>query len=71
MSKEQPLLMTYQELRKTLVPYCKGKKPLLDMIRDIWNSAIPQPHLVKGQQVKMIKPGHFKQFAELCLKENG
>ena len=63
--------MTYQELRNTLVPFCKGKKPLLDMIKDIWNSATPQPQRVKGQLVKMILPKQFQEFTTLCLKENG
>lgn len=70
-NNNQPLLMTYQELRKTLIPYCKGKRPLLDMIRDIWNSSTPQPQRVNNQVVKMILPTHFKQFTELCIKENG
>lgn len=68
---KQPLVMTYNELRKTLVPFCKGKKPLLDMINDIWNSATPQPQLIQGRIVKMIFPGHFEKFINLLIQENG
>lgn len=71
MNNNQPLLMTYQELRKTLIPYCKGKKALLDDVKDIWNSATPQPQRIKGQIVKMILPKQFQEFARLCIKENG
>lgn len=69
----KPLMLTYVQLRKVLVPFCKGKKPLLDMINDIWNSSIPQPNadLKTGQQLKMVFPQHFVGFARLCLKENG
>lgn len=68
---KKPLLMTYKLLRKTLIPYCKGKKPLLDMINDIWNVGVPQPTGYNGQIVKMIYPQHLEGFARLCLKENG
>jgi len=63
--------MTYAEWRKTLLPYCKGKKTLLDGINDLWKVAIPQPQTLKGQQVKMILPKHFQEFVSMCLKENG
>lgn len=66
-----PLLMTYGELVKTLVPYCQGKKPLIDMIGDIWKAAIPQPNLINGKQVRMINEKQFREFAALVLKENG
>lgn len=68
---KQPLLMTYQEWYKTVVPYCANKKPLLDGIKDIWNTAIPQPQKVKGHTVKMILPKHIEDFVRLCAKENG
>lgn len=63
--------MTYNELRKTLIPFCKGKKPLLDLVKDMWKEATPQPGLIKGQFVKMILPKQFQEFTALCLKENG
>jgi hypothetical protein len=63
--------MTYQELQNTLVPFCKGKKTLLDMIKDIWKGATPQPNLVNRQTVKMILPKQLRTFTALCLKENG
>lgn len=66
-----PLLMTYGELVKTLAPYCQGKKPLIDMIGDIWKAAIPQPNLINGKQVRMINEKQFREFAALVLKENG
>ena len=71
MKNNQPLLMTYLELRKTLIPFCKGKRNLIDGINDIWKSAIPQPNLINGKSVKMILPSQFKEFTQLCLKENG
>ena len=72
MNNNQPLLMTYLELRKTLIPFCKGKKALIDGINDIWKSAIPQPNTTyHGKIVKMILPSQFKEFTQLCLKENG
>ena len=67
----KPLIMSYDELCKTLLPYCYGKKPLIDMINDIWKASIPQPSLLNGKHVRMIFSSHFKQFAELALKENG
>ena len=67
---KKPLLLTYQQLRTVLTPYCKGKKPLLDMIRDIWNSSVPTPNVYKNQLVKMIYPQHFEQFVRLCVQEN-
>ena len=66
-----PLLMTYGELVKTLAPYCQGKKPLIDMISDMWKAAIPQPNLINGKQVRMINEKQFREFAALVLKENG
>lgn len=63
--------MTYQELKKTLVPFCKGKKPLLDMINDIWNISTPTPNFKDNQLVKIVFPKYFEQFVRLCLKENG
>ena len=68
---KQPLLMTYQELKKTLVPFCKGKRPLIDMINDIWNISTPTPNFKDNQLVKIVFPKYFEQFVRLCLKENG
>lgn len=68
---KKPLLMTYQELRKTLVPFCKGKKPLLDMINDIWKISTPTPDIRNNGMVKIIFPRYFEQFVRLCMKENG
>ena len=67
----RPLLMSYDELCKTLLPYCAGKKPLIDMINDIWKSAVPQPNLINGKHVRMIFNNQFRDFAQLVLKENG
>lgn len=63
--------MTLPQLKKTLEPYCKGKKVLLDMVQDIWNSAIPTPNSYNGQWLKIIYPEHFEKFIELSNKENG
>lgn len=63
--------MTYTEWYRTLIPFCHGKKHLIDGIKDIWKSAIPQPQKIKNQVVKMILPKHFEEFTKLCAKENG
>ncbi len=70
-TNKQPLQMTYSELQKALVPFCKGKKPLLDMIKDLWNASTPTPNLKKNQQVKIIHPKLFEQFTKMVAKENG
>lgn len=70
-SGKKPLLMTYAELRKTLVPFCKGKKPLLDMINDIWKISTPTPNFRNGSVIKIVFPKYFEQFVHLCMKENG
>lgn len=68
---KQPLLVTLPLLKKSFAPFCKGKKPLLDMIVDIWNAGIPQPQTHNGQLVKMIYPQHLEQFTRQVAKENG
>ena len=68
---KKPLLMTYQDLRKSLVPFCKGKKPLLEMINDLWKASTPTPNLRNNQQVRIIHPKLFEQFTKLVAKENG
>jgi hypothetical protein len=70
-NNRKPLIVTYPLLRKIFVPYCKGKKPLLDAINDIWNTAVPQPQMYKGQVLKMIFPQHIDEFVKLLVKENG
>lgn len=62
-----PLLMNYAQLEKTLLPYCYGKKMLIQAIKDIWASAIPIPH---SATVRMIMPKHFIQFIDVAVKEN-
>jgi len=68
---KRPILMTYPLLRKTLVPYCKGKTHLLHGILDLWQVGVPQPQTHNGQIVKMLYPNMFVEFARLCMKENG
>lgn len=68
---KKPLLMTYSELRKALEPFCKGKKPLLDMIKDLWNASTPTPNYKKLEVIKIIHPKLFEQFTRLVAKENG
>ena len=71
MNNKQPLIMSRQELFKTLLPFTEGKKVLIDMIQDIWNSSVPQPSKVNGQFVRMIFPKHWEDFTKLVAKENG
>lgn len=70
-ANKKPLLMTYSELYKALSQFCKGKKPLLDMIKDLWNASTPTPNLRKNQQVRIIHPKLFEQFTKMVAKENG
>jgi len=70
-ANKQPLQMTYSELQKALVPYCKGKKPLLDMITDLWKASTPTPNYKKLELIKIIHPKLFEQFTRLVAKENG
>ena len=70
-ANKQPLLLTYQELYKALSQFCKGKKPLLDMIKDLWKASTPTPNLKNNQQVKIIHPKLFEQFTKMVAKENG
>lgn len=63
--------MTYQELHKALSQFCKGKKPLLDMIKDLWNVSTPTPQMRNNHQVKIIHPKLLEQFTRLVAKENG
>lgn len=63
--------MTYPELYKALSKFCKGKKSLLDMIRDLWKASTPTPNLRNNQQVRIIHPKLFEQFTRLVAKENG
>jgi len=70
MSGKKPLVLTLAMLRKILLPFTKGKKPLIDNIMDIWNSAIPTPNVHNGQIVKIIYPEHFLAFVQLAEKEN-
>ena len=53
-ANKKPLLMTYGELKKALVPFCKDKRPLVDMIIDLWKSSTPTPNLRNNQQVRMF-----------------
>lgn len=70
-ANKKPLLMTYGELKKALVPFCKDKRPLVDMIIDLWKSSTPTPNLRNNQQVRIIHPKLFEQFTRLVAKENG
>lgn len=70
-TNKKPLLMTYPELYKALNQFCKGKKPLLDMIVDLWKASTPTPNFRNHQQVKIIHPKLFEQFTRLVAKENG
>lgn len=63
--------MTYGELKKALVPFCKDKRPLIDMIIDLWKASTPTPNLRNNQQVRIIHPKLFEQFTRLVAKENG
>ena len=66
-----PLMMTYRMLRKSLVPFCHGKKALLDCIDDIWKDATPVPQKLNGSVVKIIFPKHFFSFVAAVKKEVG
>lgn len=70
-ANKKPLLMTYPELYKALSQFCKGKKPLLDMIKDLWLASTPTPDMRNKHQVKIIHPKLFEQFTRLVAKENG
>lgn len=70
-ANKKPLLMTYGELKKALLPFCKDKRPLVDMIIDLWKASTPTPNLKKNQQVRIIHPKLFEQFTRLVAKENG
>lgn len=70
-ANKKPLLMTYGELKKALVPFCKDKRPLVDMITDLWKASTPTPNLRNNQQVRIIHPKLFEQFTRLVAKENG
>lgn len=63
----QPLLMSYQALKKALLPFCCGKKVLEKEIDDIWASATPIPN----SKERIVFPAHFMQFTKSCMKENG
>lgn len=65
--KIQPLLMNFNQLEKTLIPYCFGNRRLIQSIKDIWASAIPIPN---SASVRMIMPKHFYDFIEVAVKEN-
>jgi len=70
-ANKQPLQMTYSELQKALVPFCKNKLPLVAMIHDLWKASTPTPSLRNNQQVRIIHPKLFEQFTRLVAKENG
>lgn len=70
-ANKKPLLLTYTELNKALSHFCKGKKPLLDMIKDLWNVSTPTPNFRNHQQIRIIHPKLFEQFTKMVAKENG
>ena len=65
-SKYKPLLMSFAQLEKTLLPYCYGKKVTIQGIKDIWASATPIPNSNR----RIILPKHFMDFIQIAVKEN-
>lgn len=57
--------------RRTLLPYCRGKKHLLDGINDLWKGCVPTPNYHRHGVVKIVLPTTILQFVELAQTENG
>lgn len=68
MAAKQPLMMTFQQLSAVLTPYTKGKKRLVDNIKEIWKISTPAPQLYQDQIIKIIEPKYLEEFARLCLE---
>jgi len=59
--------MNFPQLEKTLLPYCYGKRVLIQAIKDIWASATPMPN---SSSIRIIMPKHFYDFVNIAVKEN-
>ena len=66
--KVNPIVMNYSQLEKTLLPYCYGKRILIQAIKDIWASATPMPN---SSSIRIIMPKHFYDFINIAVQENG
>ena len=56
---DQPRIVTYNDLLKTLLPYIEGYHWALDTIGDLWRMGAPF-----GPDKRLIVPGQFKEWWE-------
>jgi hypothetical protein len=58
----QPKLVTFEELRVKLLPYCLGWAWAEDAIRDLWLKGAPVPTAPHTPETRVLLPGQFRAW---------
>jgi hypothetical protein len=64
----QPLIMTYKQLEKALLPYCYAYKWGRDTIHDLWKMGAPMPD---GGGARLILPAQLRIWLSDVLTAQG
>jgi len=69
---QQPIIITWDKLQRTLWPYIYGYSWARDTLHDLWKVCIPTPTSVVGSanEERILHPSQFaKWWGEVCQRQ--